>query len=340
MQESPSEAGAGQLLRIQAEDRMSTLANRIGAHVEVHRTQHALVYELSGSLADLDFLGWILREGLKAPSPTTFEESRRRLRSDLERQMETPQGVLHARVREALSPGAGSVLGSLGALDRLNPSTLHSFWVRTHRAESVRIVVAGRVPGALVLASLGSLGLSTEPIPPPVPQASLGASRATPEVVRSWVVQARLLPQGSEAAALVGARWIGDLLRTDDGDFESAVEIWDLPSGRALVLTGVAYPRSRQEMDRRISAILGDAADRLTPAITQRVADEVRTEILLSARTPWGLADLVGQAWDTGHGPDGVEIFLESLRTLDVTGVQALLRTLAATSAIRSELRP
>jgi predicted Zn-dependent peptidase len=319
---------------------MTTLAARIGAHIEIHRTQQALVYELSGSLADLDFLGWILREGLKAPSPSTFEEARRTLRSDLERQLETPQGVLQARSREALAPGSGSVLGSLNSLDRLNPSSLHSFWARTHRTESVRIVVAGRIPGALVLASLGELGLSTESIPSPSPQASLGASRATPQVVRSWVVQARLLPQESEAAALVGARWIGELLWIADGDFESAVEIWDLPSGRALVLTGAAYPRSRQEMERRIAAILSEAADRLTPAITRRIADELRTEILLSARTPWGLAALVGQAWDTGHGPDEVETFLETLRTLDVTGVQSLFRTLAATSPIRSELRP
>jgi predicted Zn-dependent peptidase len=93
-------------------------------------------------------------------------------------------------------------------------------------------------------------------------------------------------------------------------------------------------------MERRIAAILSEAADRLTPAITRRIADELRTEILLSARTPWGLAALVGQAWDTGHGPDEVETFLETLRTLDVTGVQSLFRTLAATSPIRSELRP
>jgi hypothetical protein len=93
-------------------------------------------------------------------------------------------------------------------------------------------------------------------------------------------------------------------------------------------------------MERRTAAILGDAADRLTAEVTQRVVDESRTEILLSARTPWGLADLVGQAWDTGHGPDGVENFLETLQTIDVTGVQALLRTLTATSPIRTELRP
>jgi predicted Zn-dependent peptidase len=340
MQEAPSEAGAGQLLRIQAQDRMSALAARIGAHVEVHRTQHALVYELSGSLADLDFLGWILREGLKAPSESTFEDARRILRADLERQIETPQGVLRSRILEALSPGSGSVLGGLAALDRLNPYSLRSFWDRTHRTESVRIVVAGRLPGALVRSSLGELGLATGPFPPPTSQASLGPSRAVPEVVRNWLVHARLLPPRSEAASLVGARWIGEVLRAADGDFESAVEIWDLPSGRALVLTGAAYPRSRQVMERGIDAVLGQAADRLTREVTRRLADEVRTEILLAARTPWGLADLVGQAWDTGQGPDGVQIFLDSLLTLDSPEIQTLLRTLASTSPIRLELRP
>jgi len=340
MQENPSEAGAGQLLRIQAEDRMKVLAARIGAHVEIHRTPQALVYELSGSLADLDFLGWILREGLKAPSPSAFEDSRRRLRIELDRQLETPQGVLHARTREALAPGSGSVLGSIGALERMDPSTLHAFWVRTHRMEGVRIVVAGRVPAALVLSSLGNLGFSTEPPPPAPPAATLAQPRAVPQVVRSWLVQARPLPAGSEAASLIGARWVGELLRTGGGDFESAVEIWDLPSRRALVLTGAAYPRSRQAMERRIAAILGEAADRLTPEVAARLADEIRTEILLIARTPWGLADLAGQAWDTGHGPEGVEAFLSTLAVTDAPTVQSLLRSLAAATPVRTELRP
>jgi hypothetical protein len=93
-------------------------------------------------------------------------------------------------------------------------------------------------------------------------------------------------------------------------------------------------------MERGIDAVLGQAADRLTREVTRRLADEVRTEILLAARTPWGLADLVGQAWDTGQGPDGVQIFLDSLLTLDSPEIQTLLRTLASTSPIRLELRP
>jgi predicted Zn-dependent peptidase len=340
MEETPSEAGAGQLLRIQAMDRMGSLAARIGAQLEVHRTQHALVYELTGSLADLDFLGWILREGVKPPADEAFEPARRILRVDLERQLETPQGVLHARTRQALVPGSGSVFGGISALERLTPGALRSFWERSYRPESVRIVVAGRISGALVRSFLGDLGFASAPPPPPPPQGSLANSPAAPQVVRSWLVLARPLPPGSEAASLVGARWIGEVLRATDGDFESAVEIWDLPSGRALVLTGAAYPRSRQAMERGVSAVLGEAADRLTPEVTRRLADEVRTEILLAARTPWGLADLAGQAWDTGHGPDGVQVFLSTLLALDAASVQTLLRSLASVAPVRQELRP
>lgn len=340
LDESPTEAGAGQLLRIQAVDRMAPLAARIGAHVEVHRTQHALVYELTGSLADLDFLGWILREGLLPPANERFEESRRILRADLERQLETPQGVLHFRTRQALVPGSGSVFGGVSALERLTPAALSTFWERSYRPSSVKIVVAGRVPGALVRSFLGDLGFPEGPLPPPSPPGNLANATASPQVVRSWLVMARPLPAGSEAASLVGARWIGEVLRAADGDFESAVEIWDLPNGRGLVLTGASYPRSRQAMERGIGAVLTEAADRLTPEITQRLADEVRTEILLTARTPWGLADLAGQAWDTGSGPNGVQTFLTTLANLDAAVVQNLLRTLTTVTPVRQELRP
>ena len=57
LREERGEAGAGQFIQIQAEDRMRSLAERIGARAEVHRTLQALVYQVSGPVADLDLPG-------------------------------------------------------------------------------------------------------------------------------------------------------------------------------------------------------------------------------------------------------------------------------------------
>jgi predicted Zn-dependent peptidase len=339
--ESPGEAGAGQLIQIQAEARMRALALRIGARAEVHRTPQALVYEVSGASADLDFLGWILREGLTPPAPQSFEDSRRSLRAELDRRLETPQGVLYVRIRELLSPETPSVTGTAGSLERLDPQRVHAVWARTHHRGAYRLVVAGRVPTELILAAFAGLGPREPPPPAELPAAQdTGSPRESPEVNRHWIVEARSLPDGAEAAHLVAAHWVAESIRQEGGDFEVGVEIWDVGRGRALVVSGAAFPRSRQAMDRRVSSALPDAAARLTEDRVRQLAGQIRTEILMAGRTPWGLAELVGQAWDSGHGPEGLESLLLELERVTLAEVLQLLQSVAAAPAIRQELHP
>ncbi len=340
-EEVREEAGAGQLLRIQAQDRMAVLAARVGARAAVHRTPQALVYEVSGAAADLDFLAWILREGMRRPTSAEFEPARRQLRVELDRRMETPQGVLHERIREGLAPGTAPVSGSHGSLDRMDSSRLEAIWARTHRRESLRIVIAARAPSALVLSALSGLGLGPDvPVPDIPPPQDAGSPRPSPEVIRHWTSEAYPIAGRAEAAPLVAARWIAEVLRADGGDFEAAVEIWDLGAQRALVLSGAAYPRSRQAMEARVRGAIDDASRRLTEEDVRRIAGGLRAEILRLGSTPWGRAELVGQSWDSGHGPGGVEELITSLEGLSYQEVYDTLRTLAATTPLREELRP
>ena len=339
--ESRDEAGAGQLIQLQAQERITVLAARIGARAEVHRTPQALVYEVSGASADLDFLAWILREGLRRPSSEEFEGARRQLQVELDRRMETPQGVLFLRVREALAPGAISVAGAPGSLDRMDISRVQAVWARSHRRQDLRLVVAARLPSELILSAVSGLGLGPETVVPQLPPLQdTGAPRPTPEVIRHWTVHAFAMGSGPEAASLVGARWMAEVLREAGGDFEAGVEIWDMGEARALVLSGAAYPRSRQSMDSRIRSLPADAAARLTDSDVRRMADGLRTDIILEGRTPWGLTELVGQAWDSGHGPDGVELLLSNLASLSHQQVLGFLQFLANAIPLREELHP
>lgn len=341
IEEAPEEAGAAQLLRVQAQDRMQVLAARIGARAEVHRTPQALVYELSGSAADLDFLAWILREGLRAPEASDFEGARRQVQAELDRTLETPQGVLFQRVRESLLPGTAPLAGTSGSLDRMDALRLEGIWARTHRRDRFRLVIATRLSTATILAAMEDLGLPADaPVPSMAPPPESGATRPAPEVIRHWIVDAWPIPGVSEARTLVAARWMGEHLRTLNGDFEAGVELWDLGDSRALVLAGAAYPRSRSTMESRVRATPVDAAATLSEDAVRRIAGELRAEILLAARTPWGLTDLVGQAWDTGHGAEGVETLLEELATLSAGQVRVFLEGLAAIPPVREALNP
>jgi hypothetical protein len=342
LEETPSEAGAGQFIQQQATDRMEPLARRIGARAEVHRTPQGMVYQVSGTLADLDFLGWILRAGLEPPSAVDFDDVRRRIQVENDRRMETPQGVLAARVRGDLTPDVPSVYGTTGSLARIDPARLQAIWQRSHRRDRARLVVAGQVPSELALALAADLGLPESASASEVPPGEdTGSPRPSPEVSRTWLVEAFPLSREEEVAALVAGRWLGEQARAAGEDFEVGIEIWDIGRGRrALIVTGVAFPRSVQLMRSRVDTLFEDAAARITEEDVSRAAGAVRTDIIMGARTPWGLAELVGQAWDAGNDPAGVEALLSDLAVLTRSDVVDLFETLSGSTPIREELQP
>ncbi len=341
LREEGAEAGAGQIIQIQAEARMRSLADRIGARAEVHRTPHGLVYQISGPVGDLDFLAWIMREGLQPPSTSEFEGTRRRIRVANERRLETPQGVLASRVRAALAPGTPSVYGTPGSLDRIDPVRLTAIWDRSHRREHAKLVVTGGAPTELILALVADLtipdGSDRESL---APGEDTGSPATNPEVIRHWVVEAYPVLGGDEASAILAARWLAENARRNGEDFEVGVEVWDVGGGRALIVTGAAFPRSRQTMEARLATLFDDAMAQITEDDVDRLSGQLRTEIIMAGRTPWGLAELVGQAWDAGSGVEGVDSLLSQLDELNRPGVIGLVEALSRGTPVREELRP
>jgi len=333
--------GISEILQLQAQERMRGLAARIGAQAEVRRTPHALVYQISGMSADLDFLAWILREGMRLPNSAEFDESRRKLQAEIDRHLETPQGVLATRLRSTLSPGSSPLESAGATLSRLDLGHLRDFRARTHRRDRLRIAVAGALPAETILAALAELGeigpMAGTEAPPPQ---STGVSRSSPQINRFWVVLAFPIPAGRHASALVGARWTAEVLRSLAGDFEVGIEVWEVGRERSLILSAAAYPRSRQALENRLRSVFADALLRLDQSAVDRIAGGLRSEILLAGRTPWGLVELVGQAWDAGDGPAGLEALLLELERLQLGDVQLLLEELGALTPIREELRP
>ncbi len=344
VREQPGEAGAGRLLGLQAEDRMNSLAARIGARAEVHRTPQGLVYQVTGARVDLDFLGWIIRAGIEPSSNQEFESVRRLMQTEQDRRSETPQGVLATRIRTALAPGVPSVFGTVGSLSRLDASRTRALWQRTHRRDNARLVIVGDVSTESALALAGDLGIPRGSVAGASEAGPLseetGSPEPSPEVIRYWVVEGHPLQPGDEAKALVVARFLAEHVRASDSDFEAGVEIWDLGESRAMVVTAAAYPRSRSVMEERLGQLLQDASDLITEDEIARLAAELRTEIIMSGRTPWGLAELAGQAWDAGNGPEGLSNLVSSLHALTLADVQAFLDTTMATPPLREELRP
>jgi len=341
LQEAVEEAGAGQVLRIQARDRMETLARRVGAEVEVQRTPRTMVYRVSGAVEDLDFLGWILREGLSPPDPNRFESALREARTDLERRLETPEGALALRLLNALSPGAAPLQGSQGSLDRMDHGRLSAVWARSHVRSEARVVAAGRIETPVLLSVLTDLGLPDEgPSPQLAGGGSTGQSLGSPEVIRYWVADGYPLGGASLGTGLVAARLLAGMVRDAPGDYEASVEIWEIGTRRALVLSGAAYPRSRTALSNRLSGLVGEALEQVSPGQVAEAVASLEAEVRTSVQRPTGLAEFVGAAWDRNGDPSAADAFLRELRSVDRDQVEALLRELAGQSPQRQELEP
>ncbi len=339
--EGPTEAGAGQILRALAEDRMNAVASRIGARARVARSPDALVYEVAGPAADMDFLAWVLREGLREPDAGRFSQLQRDARIDVERRLETPEGALALRLRDRLSPGTPPMFGTLTALERMDPGRVRALWERTHARDALTVVIVGNVSPEVILASLTDLGIpaSARDAPPPS-EAGTGQPIPTPELIRHWVGEARSVPGGRDPRALVATRMIAETIRSDPGDYEVGVELWELNRGWVLVLSGAAYPRARQAISTRVEGLIRETVARVTDDEVRRHVAGLRSELLEAARTPWGLADVVGHALDAGEAPDAIQELLAELRTMRGGDVVRFLESLVDVQPVREVMDP
>ncbi|TVP49110.1 MAG: insulinase family protein [Gemmatimonadales bacterium] len=339
--ESRDEAGAAQILRALAETRMQGMARRIAAQARVVRTAEALVYEVAGPASEIDFLVWILNEGLRQPEADRFNQVRRDQVAEVLRRQETPQGVLAHRIREAAGGSPVPLLGSQVALDRMHSGVVEDLWRRSHGRDRARIVVVGDVDPEVVLASVSDLKLlaSSGEARPAVSSAA-GQPTMRPEVIRHWVAEAWTMDRPRDARALVAVALLGERLRSGGGDYELGAEVWDIAGRWTLVISGAAYPRTHQAMRTRIPALLGEALSAVSEDAVRTQSARIRGDILLQASTPWGLADLVGQAMDAGLESRSVQMVLDELTRMEADDVRSLLSGLGSRTPLRQEIRP
>jgi hypothetical protein len=339
--ESADEAGAGQLVRALAEDRMRSMARRIGAQASAERTAAGIVYKVAGPASEIDFLVWILNEGLRPPEADRFHEVRRTQLAEVLRRQETPQGVLALRVQGAAGGSGLPLLGSSVALERMHAGVVAAVWARSHARDRARIVVVGDITPEAALSGLADLELpasSAEPHTPP--GAAVADVRPSPEIIRHWVAEAWPLDRARDPRGLVAVALLGDRIRETGGDYELGAEVWEIGGRWTLVLSGAAYSRAQQAMRNRHRGLLAEAAGAVSdPAVRQHAA-RIRGEILLQGSTPWGFAHLVGEALDAGVESTQVAGVLDELATMDGHSVRTFLEGLQARTPIREELRP
>lgn len=336
----PGYAGAGHLVQHLVLPSLEERVARVGGRVQAVRTSDAVVYTVIGPAAELDYLAQTLRGVLRAPTPGTAEmlQSLAALGQERSAERETAAQYVRAALRARLFPDDRPAAGTEASLARLNTARLGEVWGAMYRPERVSIVAVGDV-------EVDGVRRAFRDVPPAgggsaAPRADTVRAFAadTPQATRAWIGRAWAASDEDPATLTVTARLLRNNLRRRMTRSQVDVEHWWTHHGQALALV-VATPDSLVATARRTSeGSLTALRDALDETLVRDAAASVRREMLLFARTPERMADVLGAFADRGEGADAAQRFFAAVDAVTEEDVRALLERLLEEDAVLVEV--
>jgi len=343
LEEGPSEAGVGQVLRDLALDRMRALAGPVGARVSATRTPWGLAYSVEGAAADLEYLTYLLREAVAQPEhdALSIERSRQRLREDVARRAETPSGRLISDLRRAAVPHLPPLRGTPGTVASLDAARISSVWWRSHRPEAMTLVVAAAVVPEVVLASVKGMGAVDSQGGPPLDAPAPTSPRSPrPQSLRTWYGEAFGGGSPSDPHGPVAALLISSFLPEGRQGFEAGIQLLALRDRWLFVVAGAAYPGEARAMRTAVSGALSETRARMTPETVRQAVERLRRDMLFAARTPEGLVGHIGRALDITGAPSAASDYLGALLLVDAVSLGAYLDRMISSGPATAEITP
>ena len=337
--ESGSDAGAGYLIQLMALERVRRLRETLGIEVLAHRTSLGLVYRLNGAVVDFDQLAGVARELMARPASPGFVAARTRLERTNREERETARGALRLRLRSRMASPIPSVTGTLESLAALHPARLVELWRASHRRGNLSVVVVADLPLEAAFSALAELG---EAGPAPESRLQEVATRRfpaiRPERIRVWYGEAYPSGNARDPRSALLARIANDRLRELGGEFEPHLERWELGERSWLVLTAAAFSRTATTMRARVRDYIGDLRAALSSTGVGNARSALRSELILEARSPGGLAEVIGRHLDATGDADAAADYLRCLEEVDFEAMTAFLDEIAASEAITAEV--
>ena len=330
---------AAPILQSMARARVIGTTTTLGAQIETGASAHAISYTVTGALADLDHLTFVLRQATQAPRASQgFAAARGVLEAQLARIGETGEGQVETQLRAAASPGDPSVAEARERLRRMSFYDLEAFWRASHVPERMTLLVVGDVSTPSLLAALAGLGAEMGAEPPREPLAPSPPNRDRPDLLRRWLGFAWGTTPTLDPRAVVAASLAARYLRDERDGYEAYVRLWEGRNSDVLAVVGSAYGREATALRRRLAALPGEVAGAVDDATMREVIDQLHWTLLAQARPPWGRANLVGRLLDPGATPDAARRYLDALRALTPDDVRSFLETLSATTPTTVEV--
>lgn len=335
-------AGAGRVLQLLVQDRVRGEVERFGGKVEFRRTPTHLVYSVRGpALAFGDMIA-VLRYAV-APPRGVFQAEKGvwlTARREALAAYETPDRLVRHRLERALFPDLSRDHGDLTATEMPGPEDLEWFWRRWFQPSAMSVVVVGAIAPEAVRAAFHGW-----PEPPPAgPRRSRTVTATTapgPEIIAPRVALGYRAGAADPAALALAAALVDGSLR--QLRLRNATsEFWWLPDRTALVVLATADADLGRDASRILTDLqicVSDAARASAEEIERQRRRLVHT-LVMRARTPAGLAALVGEFLDRTGDPRGADRFLRSLAGIDDEEVRGTLRNLLYQPPTVVELRP
>jgi predicted Zn-dependent peptidase len=341
--EGPTESGSAHLLQSTATERVQSLVQRTGARFETRRTGYGISYSVTGPQEEFEYLAWILREVVAQPRPEPLQLDRAKASAQamLARESESPRAYLQEALRHLVTPMRTPTRGTPLTLARATGASLRAFWSRTHRPEALTVVAVGDLPLEALLAAFQGMGAPTgeagSPAESPAPIDDPQAGVVRPRTVRSWYGAAQAVGPVADPHALVTAHLLADELQSIQGPVELEVELWDEGGVAVLALIGSASPgEAHRLVDGVRRALTGTEEGWDEHTISAAVA-EARLGLLLEARSPAGLAEVVGRHLDATGAASGAARYAGALTMVTPESMADFLAAMGESHSFRLE---
>lgn len=331
--------GAARLLQVLARGELEAGASAVGARVELERTPGHAVYTIVGPAESFDAMAALLRRVISTPELSTRAVAAVQARAEREAlaALELPGARIRLGLGASLFPAADAV-GTPPTADRLGLEHLEWFWRRYYVPERMTAVVVGAVPLDEVVSAFRDWRAPPPPGAPPAPAEAIEPP-ARPEAVATWVGIGWSVA-GRDPAALAVASTIVTNRLAATGLARARAELWWQLDRIGFIVIGSALPGAGADPARALRQAVDRAAEEVQ---VDEVAAARRTlyhSLVYDARTPWGLASLIGRFADRTGDPRGAARFLDALNGVDAARVRTALLAIVHASPALVEVGP
>lgn len=341
--EPPGLIGAGRVLQLLVAERARSETERFGGRLELTRTPSHLVYSVQGPASAFNEMVAILRY-LVAPPRSFFRDQRGAwltVRREALADLETPDLLVRWRLTGELFPDLKQMYGPPDLGEPPGERGLEWFWRRWFRPEAMSVVIVGAIDAEEARAAFRDW--AAPPKPEGRPPQGRGRGSAPPAEVIASRVGLGFTGGSIEPAVLAVSAALLEGALSLTGDRRVTAEFWWVGDRTALVLLGASrldQPMSAFELRTTIQLSMAEAASRISREELSEVRRRLRQALLMRARTPGGMAAVIGEFLDRTGDPYGAEKFVASLERVELGAVRSALRTLIYRRPIVVELDP